>query len=53
MGKAKRKSSRLAPEILTPLLEPLGALQRLIERFDNRGVIIDGFLPPAFSGNRA
>jgi hypothetical protein len=43
MGKAKRKSSRLAPEILTPLLEPLGALQRLIERFDNRGVIIGGF----------
>ena len=42
MGKAKRKSSRPAPVILTPLLEPLGALQRLLERFDNRGVIIGG-----------
>jgi predicted nucleotidyltransferase len=42
MGKAKRKSSRSAPVILPPLLEPLGALQRLLERFDNRGVIIGG-----------
>jgi hypothetical protein len=42
MGKAKRKSSRSAPVILSPLLEPLGALQHLLERFDNRGVIIGG-----------
>ena len=42
MGKAKRKSSRSAPVILPPLLEPLGALQRLLEQFDNRGVIIGG-----------
>jgi predicted nucleotidyltransferase len=42
MGKAKRKSSRSAPVILSPFLEPLGALQHLLERFDNRGVIIGG-----------
>ena len=42
MGKAKRKSSRSAPVILSPLLAPLGALQHLLERFDNRGVIIGG-----------
>lgn len=42
MGKTKRKSSQAAPSGITPLLEPLAALQRLIEHFDNQGVIIDG-----------
>jgi predicted nucleotidyltransferase len=42
MGKAKRKSNRSTLELFTPLLEPLGALQRLLERFENRGVIIGG-----------
>lgn len=30
------------PDHLEPLLEPLEALQRLLSRFDNRGVIIGG-----------
>jgi hypothetical protein len=43
MGKAKRKTEpKRPPAILTPLLEPLGALQRLVELFDRRGVIIGG-----------
>ena len=42
MGKAKRKSSRSAPSAITPLLEPLMALQRLLEHFDYQGVIIGG-----------
>ena len=42
MGKTERKSSQSAPEILTPLLEPLGALLRVLERFDNRGLVIGG-----------
>jgi predicted nucleotidyltransferase len=42
MGKAKRKSGKPAPESVTPLLAPLQALQNLLEKFDNRGVIIGG-----------
>jgi predicted nucleotidyltransferase len=42
MGKAKRKSNRSEPVILSPLLELLDALQHLLERFDNCGVIIGG-----------
>ena len=42
MGKAKRKSGESSPESLTPLLAPLQALQNLLSRFDNQGVIIGG-----------
>jgi predicted nucleotidyltransferase len=43
MGKAKRKTGpKQPPTILIPLLEPLGALQRLMDLFDRRGVIIGG-----------
>ena len=42
MGKAKRQSHQPAPAVLTPLLEPLAALQRLLKQFDDRGVIICG-----------
>jgi predicted nucleotidyltransferase len=42
MGKSKRKSSQPAPVIQSHFLEPLAALQRLLERYDNRGVIIGG-----------
>ncbi len=31
-----------APDVLEPLAAPLAAIQRLIEQFDNRGVIIGG-----------
>ena len=31
-----------APRELTPLLEPLAALQRLLDRFGERGMIIGG-----------
>jgi hypothetical protein len=42
MGKTERKRSQSAPSDITPLLEPLLALQRLLEHFDNQGVIIGG-----------
>src|SRR4030067_480657 len=42
MGKTKRDGSQSAPRGITPLLEPLMALQRLLEHFDNQGVIIGG-----------
>ena len=42
MGKTQGKSSQSAPSGITPLLEPLVALQRLLEHFDNQGVIIGG-----------
>ena len=42
MGKTERKRSQSAPSGITPLLEPLLALQRLLEHFDNKGVIIGG-----------
>ena len=42
MGNAKRKDEQSAPNDITPLLEPLIALQNLLEHFDNQGVIIGG-----------
>jgi predicted nucleotidyltransferase len=42
MGNAKRKDGQSAPNDITPLLEPLIALQNLLEHFDNQGVIIGG-----------
>jgi hypothetical protein len=42
MGKAKKQSSQATPEVLTPLLEPLAALQRILNQFKNRGLIIGG-----------
>ena len=36
------KTERSAPDDTTPLLEPLIALQNLIEHFDSQGVIIGG-----------
>jgi predicted nucleotidyltransferase len=42
MGKAKRKSSRPSSESLAPLLAPIQALQSLLSRFHERGVIIGG-----------
>jgi hypothetical protein len=42
MGKAERKSELSEPGIIAPFLEPLRALQRLLERYDQRGVIIGG-----------
>lgn len=42
MGKAKKRGGQPASEVLTPLLEPLGALQRILQKMDNRGVIIGG-----------
>jgi hypothetical protein len=38
----KTKSSRASPEDITPLLPPLEALQALLTRFHDRGVIIGG-----------
>ena len=42
MDKTERKGNQPEPSDITPLLEPLLALQRLLEHFDNQGVIIDG-----------
>ena len=42
MGKAKRKSSRSDPESVAPLIAPVQALQNLLSRFHERGVIIGG-----------
>ena len=42
MGKTKGKGSRLKHDNIVPFLEPLEALQRLIEHFDNQGVINGG-----------
>lgn len=42
MGKTKREGSQSAPSGITQLLEPLFSLQRLLEHFDNQGVIIGG-----------
>jgi hypothetical protein len=41
MGKAKRESREPSHNI-TPLLEPITALQRLLDHFNNQGVIIGG-----------
>ena len=42
MGKTKRKSSQAAPESVIPLLAPIQALQNLLSRFNDQGVIIGG-----------
>lgn len=42
MGKAKRRSSKPAPETLTPFLAPLQALQNLLQAFNDQGAIIGG-----------
>jgi predicted nucleotidyltransferase len=42
MVNAKRKSSRPSSESLAPLLAPIQALQSLLSRFHERGVIIGG-----------
>lgn len=42
MGKNKRKNNQPENSDITPLLEPLIALQRLLEGFNNQGVIIGG-----------
>jgi hypothetical protein len=42
MGKAKRETDPLPSPDLSRYLEPLQALQALVERFDNQGVIIGG-----------
>lgn len=42
MGKAKRKSSQPTQGSITPLLAPIQALQDLLSRFNEQGVIIGG-----------
>jgi predicted nucleotidyltransferase len=42
MGKAKRKSRQTRLIIPPTLLDPLDALQHLLERFENKGVVIGG-----------
>ena len=42
MGKAKKPVKQPELTVLTPLLEPLFALQRLLTQFDNQGVITGG-----------
>jgi len=42
MGKAKRKSDQQPPESINPFLAPLQALQNLLSKFDDQGVIIGG-----------
>src|SRR4030043_859053 len=42
MGKAKRKNRQQTFENVTPLLAPIQALQNLISKFNDQGVIIGG-----------
>jgi hypothetical protein len=42
LGKAQGNRNVIQPQDLTPLLAPLAALQRLLARFDNQGIIIGG-----------
>ena len=42
MGKAKRESKQTTLVIPFILIDPLDALQHLIEQFENKGVIIGG-----------
>lgn len=44
MGKAQRKTSRPAFEGVTPLLAPIQALQNLLSKFNDQGVIIGGIV---------
>ena len=52
MGKTERKGSRSASNEITPLLEPLTAVQKLLEHFDNQGVIIGGIAASLFGKPR-
>jgi hypothetical protein len=42
MGETEEQSGMTTPETLAPFLEPLAALQKLLERFDDKGVVIGG-----------
>ncbi len=42
MGKAKRRGEKRIPQTVAPLVAPLQALQDLLNRFHERGVIIGG-----------
>jgi hypothetical protein len=42
MGKAKRKRSQPSTETITPLIDPIQALQNLLTQFNDQGVIIGG-----------
>ena len=42
MGKVKRKGRQPAPENLIPLFAPLQALQNLLSKFNDKGVIVGG-----------
>lgn len=42
MGKTQRKGNQSEGSDITPIFEPLLALQRLLTHFDNQGVIIGG-----------
>ncbi len=42
MGQAQGRLSMTAPNHLTGLLAPLVALQRLLARFDDQGIVIGG-----------
>ena len=42
MGKDKRRGRQPASQSVTPLLAPLKSLQNLLNKFNNRGVIIGG-----------
>ena len=42
MGQAKKHRNRELPEAITPLLEPLAALQRVLNHYENFGLIIGG-----------
>jgi len=42
MGKTKRKSSQPETTSVSRVIEPLASLQRLIQEFNNQGVIIGG-----------
>ena len=42
MGKTKRRPRKTKTEGLVALLTPLQALQNLLEKFNNRGVLIGG-----------
>ena len=42
MGKVKSLADMTSPDELTPLLAPLAAVQRLLARFQDQGVVIGG-----------
>ena len=42
MGKTESRGDQFAAKEIAPFLEPLTALQKVLEHFDNKGVIIGG-----------